>query len=77
MRLLEIRTLGTKSPEQSSDPKWAQYIQEKLLSHKKARLIEDKMSYEELAVIENFSEDEVTFALNRQIIKERKDKAAL
>jgi len=35
------------------------------------------MSYEDLAVIENFSEDEVTFALNRQIIKERKDKAAL
>ncbi len=35
------------------------------------------MSYEDLAVIENFSEDEVTFALNRQIIKERKDKSAL
>lgn len=35
------------------------------------------MSYEDLALMDNFDEDEVTFALNRQIIKNRKDKVAL
>jgi hypothetical protein len=44
---------------------------------KKARLTEDKMSYEDLAVLENFSDDEITFALNRQNIKDKKDKSAL
>lgn len=32
---------------------------------KKARLIEDQIGYEELAVAENFSEDEITFDLKR------------
>lgn len=44
---------------------------------KKARLTEDKMSYEDLAVMDLFSEDEMTVALNRQMIREKKDKAAL
>jgi hypothetical protein len=41
---------------------------------KKARLIEDKMSYVDLAVKENFSEDEITNSMNRQNIRDRKDK---
>ena len=52
-------------------------ISEELLNMKKARLTEDKMSYEDLAVLEIFSDDEITFALNRQNIKTRKDKNAL
>lgn len=43
----------------------------------KARLTEDKMMYEDLAVLDNFSDEEITFALNRQNIKDRKDKLAL
>lgn len=38
---------------------------EQLMTHKKARLIEEHMNYEDLAVSQNFDEDEVTFALNR------------
>lgn len=55
----------------------AQYIEEEMLNLKKVRLIEDKLSYEELAVQNNFSDDEVTFVLNRQLLKDRKDKQAL
>ena len=44
---------------------------------KRARLIEENIGYEELAVIDVFSEDEVTFELQRQINKERKKKIAL
>jgi len=36
-----------------------------LMKYKKARLIEDQISYEDLAIIHNFSEDEVTFDQNR------------
>lgn len=50
---------------------------EQLMTHKKARLIEEHMNYEDLAVSQNFDEDEVTFALNRQLLKDRKSKAAL
>jgi hypothetical protein len=53
------------------------HISDDLLNMKKARLTEDKMSYEDLAVLENFSDDEITFALNRQNIKDKKDKLAL
>jgi len=31
------------------------------------------MSYEDLAVLENFSDDEITFELNRRMIKNKKD----
>ena len=41
---------------------------------KKARLTEDKLTYEDMAVMDIFSDDEVTVALNRQMIKEKKDK---
>lgn len=44
---------------------------------KKARLTEESMSYEDLAVLENFSDDEITYELNRDIIKNRKDQRAL
>ena len=44
---------------------------------KKARLTEESMSYEDLAVLENFSDDEITYELNREIIKNRKDHRAL
>lgn len=50
---------------------------EDLLSVKKVRLIEDRMPYEDLAVLDNFSADETTFSLNRQSIKEKKYKNAL
>ena len=50
---------------------------EDLMSIKKVRLTEDHMAYEDLAVLDNFSADEPTFALNRQNIKEKKDKTAL
>lgn len=48
-----------------------------IMSMKKARLTEDRMSYEDLAVMDIFSDDEVTVALNREMIKEKKDKSAL
>ena len=48
-------------------------ITNELLKIKKVRLIEDKIAYEDLAVMDNFSEDEITFELNRKIIKEKKD----
>jgi len=41
-----------------------------MIAYKKARLIEDRMPYEDLAIKDNiFDEDEVTYALNRQLIK--------
>lgn len=40
---------------------------------KKVRLTEENMSYEDLAVLENFSDDEITFELNRRMIKNKKD----
>lgn len=67
----------TKGKDKAAIEKMMDEMHQALLTHKKARLIEDKMSYEDLAVMQNFDEDEVTFALNRQILKERKDKAAL
>ena len=55
----------------------ARIFEEKLYSFKKVRLIEDKLSYEDLAIQNNFSDEEVTFSLNRQMLKDRKDKLAL
>ena len=43
----------------------------------KVRPTEEEISYEELAVIENFSEDEITFELKRQLNKEKYIKLAL
>ena len=52
-------------------------IHQDIFNLRKARLTEDKMRYEDLAVMDLFSDDEITVALNRQIIRERKDKSAL
>ena len=52
-------------------------MHEAMMMHKKVRLIEDKMSYEDLAVQQNFDEEEITFDLNRQLLKDRKDQVAL
>lgn len=43
----------------------------------KARLVEDKIPYEKLSLNTEFSDTEVTYELNREIIKEKKDKSAL
>ena len=43
----------------------------------KVRLIEEDISYEDLAVIENFSDDEITFELKRQLNKDKYIKIAL
>lgn len=72
--LLELRNKRQESKAKGDEN---YQISDELLSLKKARLTEDKMSYEDLAVQENFSDDEITFALNRQNIKDRKDKIAL
>ena len=45
-----------------------------LLNIPKARLVEDKIPYEHLTLNTEFSDDEVTYELNRQILKENKDK---
>ena len=52
-------------------------LQKELLGFKKVKLIEDKLSYEDLVVEENYSDEEVTITLNRQLLKEKKDKQAL
>jgi len=44
-------------------------IPKSLLKIKKVRLTEEHMSYEDLAVLQNFSDDEITFELNRRMIK--------
>ena len=36
---------------------------------RKKRLIEDNMSYEDLAVLKNFSDDEITLTLNRELLR--------
>jgi hypothetical protein len=52
-------------------------FKQEMMHFKKARLTEESMKYEDLAVGDNFSEDEITFALDRANIKGRKDKSAL
>lgn len=48
-------------------------ISNHMMELKKARLVEEGMSYEELIMEQNFSEDEVTFTLNRRLVKEKKE----
>jgi len=45
-----------------------------LINVDKARLVEDKIPYEKLTLNTEFSDSEVTYELNREIIKEKKDK---
>ena len=58
----------------ASEAEMTHHIEQQLLAHKKVRLIEDKISYEDLVVQDNYSDKEVTITLNRQLLKERKDK---
>ena len=48
-----------------------------LVKTKKVRLIEDKLPYEDLAILENFSEDEKTIEHSRKIEREKSDKLSL
>ena len=48
-----------------------------MLVMKKARVVEEHMSYEDLIMEENFSDDELTFTLNRQLVKEKKEVLSL
>ena len=48
-----------------------------MLVMKKAILVEVHMSYEDLIMEENFSDDELTFTLNRQLVKEKKEVLSL
>jgi len=43
----------------------------------KARLVEDKLPYEKLTLNTEFSEEEITFELNRELVQEKKDKQVL
>ena len=54
-----------------------QLITSELIKFKKVRLIEDHMSYEDLALMDNFSEDELTFDLSRKIIRDAKHMESL
>jgi hypothetical protein len=44
---------------------------------KKVRLIEENIKYDDLAVEENFSENEISYALNRAMLDQRKERKAL
>lgn len=77
LHLYELQELIHKAENHKHASKLMEAIQEHMMQYKKARLVEDQISYEDLALVDNFDEDEVTFALNRQIIKNRKDKVAL
>ena len=44
---------------------------------KKARLVEDCMSYEDIIFLDMFDADEITIVLNRELLKERKDRLTL
>ena len=59
------------------DPKMNQKITTELLKVKKERLTEDKIPYEDLALMEIFSEDEITYQLNKTLQKEFKTKKTL
>lgn len=39
---------------------------------KKVRLVEEQIDYEQLALHQNFSDDEITFELKRQFNKEKR-----
>ena len=49
-------------------------MDKELESMKKVRLVEEQISYEELALMDNFSEDELTCELQRRILKEKKER---
>ena len=61
----------------SKEVEMNQRITKELVNIKKVRLIEDKISYEDLAIMDNFSEDEMTYELNRKIRRGKKDRVGL
>lgn len=44
---------------------------------KKVRLIEEQIGFEELSLMDNFSNDEITCELKRHINREKKERMAL
>ena len=54
-----------------------QKITNELLKIKKVRLVENNVHFEELALMNNFSDDEITFELSKLIQKEAKNKKTL
>lgn len=78
-KLFELRQMQQEAPTRGSedDDSLDEQIIEYVKSIKKVRLVEDQMSYEDMAVLRNFSDDEITFALNRQLLKEKYDRIAL
>lgn len=44
---------------------------------RKVRLVEENIKYDDLAVEENFSENEISYDLNRAMLDERKERKAL
>lgn len=47
-----------------------QLITAELIKLKKVRLIEDNISYEDLAVMDNFSDDEITHFMKNKTIRD-------
>ena len=52
-------------------------LENRMLVMKKARLVQENMSYEDLMMNDLFDDDEVTFTLNRQLVKEKKELMSL
>ena len=48
-----------------------------LINTPKVRLVEDKIPYEKLTLNTEFSDNELTYELNREIIKDKKNKQVL
>jgi len=61
----------------SEDNKLDYKIRNFINSMKKARLVEDCMSYEDLVLLDIFDEDEVTITLSRALLKERQHRFTL
>lgn len=70
---MRFRTLSSNVNEEGSSPNELASMQ----SLKKARLVEDQMSYVDLAPQANFSDEELTDYHFRKIIKDRKDQQAI
>ena len=52
-------------------------IRKRIQGHLRVRLVEEKMSYEDIAVEDNFSDNEVTFSYYRDFIRDKQYKTAL
>ena len=77
-RLLTIRESAYRMCTRGqTEQQITEYIEKELLGFKKIMLIEDKLSYEDLIVEDNYSDEEVTITLNRQLLKDKKNKQAL